>query len=171
MTELMPRTTLRSGGPVDLHLRATNTVDIPVFFEEQIDPVANHMAAFTAKDPTDRTGFTEHWERALRDGVVIARTILLEGRIAGYVASFERLGKREVSYWVGRPHWGRGVATLALSKFLNELTTRPLYARTVKDHVASLRVLSKCGFTICGEDKGFANARGKEVDEIILELR
>jgi RimJ/RimL family protein N-acetyltransferase len=156
---------------LDLHLRDMIAADIPVFFEEQIDPVANRMAAFTAKDPTDSMAFTEHWEQALRDGVVIARTIILDGRVAGYVASFDRVGKREVSYWIGRPDWGKGVATMALSKFLSEYTTRPLYARTVKDHVASLRVLSKCDFTIIGEDSGFANARGAKVEEYILELR
>jgi len=34
----------------------------------------------------------------------------------------------------------------------------------------SLRVLEKCGFRIIGEDKGFANARGREVEEFLLEL-
>jgi RimJ/RimL family protein N-acetyltransferase len=155
---------------LDLHLRDMAAADIPAFFEEQIDPVANRMAAFTAKDPSDRESFTAHWLTALQDGIVIAKTIILEGRVAGYVASFDRVGKREVSYWIGRPNWGRGVATLALSRFLCEYTTRPLYARTVKDHAASLRVLSKCGFTIIREDSGFANARGSAVEEFILEL-
>jgi hypothetical protein len=31
-------------------------------------------------------------------------------------------------------------------------------------------VLEKCGFAICGEDQGFANARGVEVEEFILVL-
>jgi hypothetical protein len=31
-------------------------------------------------------------------------------------------------------------------------------------------VLEKCGFTLFGEDKGFANARGAEVEEFILKL-
>ena len=44
-------------------------------------------------------------------------------------------------------------------------------ARAAKDNVASLRVLEKRGFTICGNDKAFANARGEEVEEAILELR
>ena len=48
---------------------------------------------------------------------------------------------------------------------------RPMYARVVKDNIASLRVLEKCGFTICGEGKGFAYARGEEVEEFILRLK
>ena len=32
------------------------------------------------------------------------------------------------------------------------------------------RVMEKCGFTICGEGKGFAGARGQEVEDFILRL-
>ncbi|MGC5327931.1 GNAT family N-acetyltransferase [Brevibacillus sp. SYSU BS000544] len=46
----------------------------------------------------------------------------------------------------------------------------PLYARAVKDNMASIRVLQKCGFKITGTNKGFANARGEEVEEVILRL-
>src|SRR2546422_2342181 len=28
--------------------------DLPIFFDQQLDPDANYMAAFTAGDPTDR---------------------------------------------------------------------------------------------------------------------
>ena len=34
--------------------------------------------------------------------------------------------------------------------FLSDEQARPLFARAAKDNVASLRVLGKCGFTICG---------------------
>lgn len=48
---------------------------------------------------------------------------------------------------------------------------RPLYARAAKDNVASIRVLEKCGFRISGYERAFANARGEEIEEAILELR
>jgi RimJ/RimL family protein N-acetyltransferase len=54
---------------------------------------------------------------------------------------------------------------------LSRVKVRPVYARAAKDNTASLRVLEKCGFKISGEDKGFSHARGKEVEEFILELR
>jgi hypothetical protein len=38
------------------------------------------------------------------------------------------------------------------------------------DRIASIRVLEKCGFTISGEDKGFSNASGEEVEEFVLKL-
>ena len=50
-----------------------------------------------------------------------------------------------------------------------ELKVNPIYARASKDNLASIRVLEKCGFKITGHGKGFANARGKEIEEVVLE--
>ncbi len=41
---------------------------------------------------------------------------------------------------------------------------------TPKDNIASVRVMEKCGLIISGQDKGFSNARGEEVEEFILTL-
>ncbi len=79
-------------------------------------------------------------------------------------------GKPEVTYWLGKEFWGQGIATRALAAFLGQMTERPVYARAAKDNAGSLRVLEKCGFTITGEGKGFANARGMEIEEYILTL-
>ena len=146
--------------------------DLPIFFDQQLDPDANYMAAFTARDPTDRDAFTEHWTKILGDETITIQTILFNDHVAGFVASYkdEEFGKLEVTYWIGKQYWGQGVATGALSEFLGQVQVRPMYARVVKDNVASLRVLEKCGFTICGADKGFADARGEEVEEFILRL-
>ena len=80
-------------------------------------------------------------------------------------------GKLEVTYWIGREFWGQGIATKALAALLSTVKTRPLYARAARDNIASLRVLEKCGFMIAGYERGFANARGEEVEEVVLELR
>ena len=63
-----------------------------------------------------------------------------------------------------------GVAPVSSVAFLEYVKVRPLYARVAKDNGASLRVLEKCGFAITGDDKGFSNARGEEVEEFILSL-
>jgi RimJ/RimL family protein N-acetyltransferase len=154
----------------DLLLRDVTEEDLPILFEQQLDPAANYMAAFTAKDPTDRDAFAAHWARILDDEGITKKTILFEGRVAGHVLSFEQFGKPAVAYWLGREYWGQGVATQALSMLLNLVTVRPLYARAAQDNVASIRVLEKCGFTISDEDKGYANARGAEIGEFILVL-
>lgn len=153
-----------------LQLRDVQESDLPIFFEQQLDPDANYMAAFTAKDPTDREAFMARWKKNLGDEKNINQTILLDGQVVGHVLSFEQFGEREVSYWIGKEFWGKGIATQALTLFLAQTQIRPLYARAVKDNIASRRVLEKCDFTITGEDKGFANARGEEVEEFILTL-
>lgn len=151
-------------------LRAVIETDLPIFFEQQLDKDANHMAAFTNKHPEDRAAFDEHWAKILADESTMNKTILFEGRVAGYVASFIMFDERNVSYWLGKEFWGRGIASAALLEFLEHIKTRPLYARAVKDNLASIRVLEKCGFKISGYDKGFANGRGEEVEEVILKL-
>ncbi len=154
----------------DILLRDVTEGDLPIFFEQQLDPDANYMAAFTAKDPADRDAFTAHWTKILGDETITKKTILFEGHVAGSIVSFELFGEPSVAYWIGKEYWGKGIATKALSEFLGHVKARPLYARAAKDNIASIRVLEKCGFTICGEDKGFSNARGEEVEEFILKL-
>jgi hypothetical protein len=71
----------------------------------------------------------------------------------GHIASFDLEGHREVTYWIGREDWGRGLATRALQEFMQVEATRPLYARAASDNAASIRVLTKCGFRIVGEGR------------------
>jgi RimJ/RimL family protein N-acetyltransferase len=151
-------------------LRDVNEDDLPIFFEQQSDTTANYMAAFTAKDPSDKVAFKAHWEKILDDERIIKKTIIFNGQVAGQVSSFEQFGEPAVSYWIGREYWGKGVATRALSQLLDYVNIRPIYARAAKDNIASIRVLEKCGFKICGEDKGFSNARAEEVEEYVLKL-
>jgi RimJ/RimL family protein N-acetyltransferase len=158
--------------PGAVRLRDVMKSDLPLFFEHQLDPDANRMAAFTVEDPSDRAAFEARWARILADDSITKKTILFEEQVAGHiVAGFEQFGKPSVSYWLGRAFWGRGIATRALSALLTLVETRPLYARAARDNVGSIRVLEKCGFTRCGEDKGYASARGAEVEEVILILR
>jgi RimJ/RimL family protein N-acetyltransferase len=158
---------------MDLRLRPVQDGDLPIFFHQQQDPESNYMAAFTSRDPSDRGAFDAHWAKIRRDPRITMRTVLVRGEVVGHVATFvdDQFGKQEVTYWIGREHWGQGIATEALSRFLAEFPTRPIYGRAAGDNLASIRVMEKCGFRIVGRDKGFANARGEEVEEVILELR
>ena len=151
----------------DVLLRDVTEDDLPIFFEHQLDPDANRMAAFPARD---RNAFMAHWTKILGDETITKKTILFDGHVAGNVVSFEQFGKPQVGYWIGKEYWGKGVATQALSEFLGHVKARPLYARVAKHNIASIRVLEKCGFTFFGEDKGFSNAGGEEVEEFILIL-
>ena len=154
-----------------LILRDILQSDLAIFFDQQLDEEANYMAAFTAKDPTNREAFSAHWKRIMSDSTVVIKTIVIDGKIAGSVSSYEEDGNPEVSYWFGKEFWGNGICTDALDLFLNEHQfKRPIYARVAKDNLRSHRVLEKCGFQVIDEMKGFANARGQEIEELLLEL-
>ena len=158
--------------PNALLLRDVTDGDLPAFFEHQLDADANFMAAFTAKDPTNRAAFLAHWERIRADATVVARTIVVDGQTVGHVMSYEESGRCEVTYWLGKEFWSKGIATRALAEFLAHTNrARPIHARAAKDNIGSRRVLGKCGFAVVGEEKGFANARGEEIEELLLELR
>jgi RimJ/RimL family protein N-acetyltransferase len=130
------------------------------------------MAAFTSKDPTNREAFMAHWARIINDEATIIQTILCNGQVTGYISSYphEGEGKPEVSYWLDKAYWGHGIATEALLAFLSRLKARPVYARVAADNAASSRVLEKCGFVRIGTNRDFANARGQEIEEVLLKL-
>src|SRR5262249_6613033 len=116
-------------------LRATRESDLQTFFEYQLDPIANRMAAFTAKDPTDRDACMTRWRKNLADPTNINKTIMIGDQIVGTIASYLAPWtpvphERHVTYWIDRQHWGKGIATAALQQFLSDpqLQERPLYA-------------------------------------------
>jgi RimJ/RimL family protein N-acetyltransferase len=155
-----------------LVLRDVVEDDLPIFFENQLDPDANHMAAFTARDPSNRAAFDTHWRKIMANPTNIIQTIVCDDQVVGSVSSYIDKGKPEVTYWIGKAYWGQGIATRALAEFLGHANrTRPIYARVAKDNPGSRRVLEKNGFKVIGESNGFANARGKEIEELLLELQ
>ena len=152
-------------------LRDVRDDDLDSFFEHWTDPDANRMAAFTSADPSDRAAFDARWERLRSSPAVTNRTIVVDGAVAGVIGSWDNDGERELTYWLGREHWGKGIATRALAEFVGEVEpTRPLHAATAHDNVGSQRVLEKCGFVRVGSGRGFATARGEEIDETLFRL-
>ena len=101
---------------LDVRLRDVAEADLPIFFEHQLDPEATQMAAFPARD---RDAFMAHWAKILADESGGKQTILVDGQVAGNVVSWGEPGERHVGYWIGRHYWGRGVATRALTAYLN----------------------------------------------------
>lgn len=152
-------------------LRAVEDADLPLFFAWTNDPEAMRVAGFTPQDNADRAAFDARWAR-IRAGAggVVMRTVVAGGTVVGHVGAYGADDDRQVTYWIGRAHWGRGLATAALRTFLDATPARPLHARAAADNLGSRRVLEKCGFVVTGEDRGFAHARGEEIDEVLLTL-
>ena len=132
-------------------LREVLPADLPVHFEQQRDPESVALAAVPARD---REAFDAHWAKLLADDTVVLRSIVVDGEVVGSALSFARDGERQVGYWIGREHWGRGIASRALPLLLAELPERPLHATVAAHNPASVRVLEKSGFTRVGERDG-----------------
>jgi RimJ/RimL family protein N-acetyltransferase len=154
-----------------LVLREVEDRDLDVLFEHATDREAIRMAAFTSADPDDRGAFDARWARLRRDQSTTNKVVEIDGRVVGHIASFDLDGQREVTYWIGRQDWGRGIATRALQEFLTRVEmARPLHARAASDNAASIRVLEKCGFTHVGNGRAFAHGRNEETEEVMLRL-
>jgi len=70
-----------------------------------------------------------------------------------------------IAYWIGRPYWGRGIATEAvkalLASIFSRTTTRIVITNVRVTNPASTRVLEKCGFIRIGRSEQHFPARGQ----------
>jgi RimJ/RimL family protein N-acetyltransferase len=132
----------------EVRLREVEERDLEVFFEHQLDPEAARLANFPSRD---RERFMAHWRtRVLGDPTGLVRTVTVDGEPAGNVVAWWEQDRRFVGYWFGRRWWGRGIATRALTLFLEQERFRPLYADPAAGNTASVRLLERCGFRPAG---------------------
>lgn len=151
-------------------LRPIEDADLDALFDQMRDPESVAMAAFTAEDPADRDAFDAHMARVRNAPGTTNRVITCDGQLVGSIASFPSGDETEVTYWIDRSAWGRGIASRALELLLELVPVRPLHARAASDNIASLRVLRKAGFDIVGTEISYAAARRGEIEETILRL-
>ena len=151
-------------------LRRMREDDLPVLFEIQRDATAQRQAAFTDATAGDRDAYLSKFRRILADDAIVSRVVEVDGEVVGSVAAFPIEGDTEVTYWIRRDWWGRGVATEALAALLQEVPTRPLQARVAEDNHGSRRVLERNGFVRVGSEESFATERDATITELILEL-
>jgi len=93
-------------------LRDVKESDLPIFFDQQLDPEATRMAAFPSRD---RDAFMAHWTKSMADETTTLQTIMFDGSVVGNIVCWEQSGQRSVGYWIGREYWGKGIASEALS--------------------------------------------------------
>jgi len=145
-------------------LRDVAETDLPIFYEQQLDPESTRMAAFPPRKAW--SVFLAHWKtKVLADPANRAQTIVWNERVAGYIASWPDEERRLIAYWVGREYWGRGIASAALAEFLGHESARPLHAFVAAHNVGSIRVLEKCGFVRIG-----GKTKPDGVDEYLYRL-
>lgn len=123
-----PRVTQLLAGDTELALR---TASIPIPYTIEV-----------ARD------FLLHVDPRLIFAIVVANDVV---GMAGMTGLTEPV---EIGYWVGRPYWGCGFATAAVSLLIKEARRhgiRCLVADVFPDNAASARVLEKNGFVKQGE--------------------
>jgi RimJ/RimL family protein N-acetyltransferase len=78
-------------------------------------------------------------------------------------------GRGDLGYWVGIPHQGRGIATLAVARALDlafgEMGMEKVEACAFLGNLASRRVLEKNGFALEGLVRKAVLKRGRWLDE------
>lgn len=150
-----------------IELIKTTKEDLESLFVFQTNQEGVWMAAFTSEDPSDKEAYMAKWTKIVANPEICMETIWLNNRIVGSVIHFDMMDETNVSYWIDRPFWGKGIATEALKKFIAHTSKRPLHARVAFDNYGSQRVLEKSGFKSIGKEKGFANARKQEIEEFV----
>jgi RimJ/RimL family protein N-acetyltransferase len=154
----------------EVALRPVEDADLDALFEQMRDPESVRMAAFTAKDPNDRTAFDAHVSKLRTSPDITHRAVTRDGQLVGTIGCWVTDGDTELTYWIDRSVWGQGIASQALALLLDTVAVRPVYARAASDNLGSLRVLQKAGFTITGTETAFAPARNAEIEETVLRL-
>lgn len=158
------------GENTTIQLRPTVVADLETLFQFQLDEEAGYLAAFMPKDPTDKAAYIAKHTKLMAEPSVNNQTIMLGDKIVGTVAKFVIEGDAEITYWIDKPYWRKGIATQALAEFLTIEHSRPIFGRVAFDNWGSQRVLEKCGFVKIGTDRGFANARQMEIEEFIYRF-
>jgi RimJ/RimL family protein N-acetyltransferase len=114
------------GTPVaEVALRPVDDSDLDALFEQMRDPESVWMAAFTTRDPDDRTAFDVHMAKVRTSPEITMRAITADGRFVGTIAGFVVEGNTEVTYWIDRSFWGQGIASRALALLLESVSVRP----------------------------------------------
>ncbi len=110
----------------------------------------------------------EAWHLAVTEnGALVGCCALVPGRDAGKPSA-------EIGYWVGRPHWGRGIAREAAAALLAwaraALGVSRFHSSALVDNAASQSVLRAIGFRDAGEGRQRFVSRNRVMPVALFRL-
>jgi RimJ/RimL family protein N-acetyltransferase len=77
----------------------------------------------------------------------------------------------EIGYWLGRPYWGKGLATAAVNAVTSygfkTLALCRIYAMVFEHNGASCRVLENCGYQLEGRLRKSVIKAGRTLDQLL----
>ncbi len=153
-----------------IELRDVDDDDLDAIFEMMRDPEAIALAALTTDEPDDRAAFDAWIARERADDRVSLLVVTESSGFAGTIAAFTVDGDREVSFWLARHAWGRGIATQALRLLVSHEAERPLFARCPAHNAPAIAVFEKNGFAELSRTPAFAPGLGRDVEVILYAL-
>lgn len=134
---------------LDITLRPWSLSDASDYQRLLSDPGLWTYLPETFHGPLDAEAAADLLRVAMQDGVNITRAIIWLGQPVGQVRlTSAYTGQPELSYWIGKPFRGNGLARKAVQSFLTDMqdVTSGVFARVHKDNTASQRVLAALGF-------------------------
>ncbi len=105
---------------------------------------------FTIKDARKRIDFfIKEYKKRKPNFITLA--IEIDGEVVGWISANKFEGHScSIGYWLAEKHWGKGLMTKIVKKFVSQIFKKYKLKRIeadVYDHnPASMRVLEKCGF-------------------------
>jgi RimJ/RimL family protein N-acetyltransferase len=163
-----PRLLLRPGFPEDAPALADAIAD---------EAVARNLAVVPwPYKLRDAEAFLASPRDPVLPSLLIFERTQAEPRLVGSCGLGRRAsGAVEMGYWIGRPYWGRGLATEAcgaLIEIARTLGLASLEGSHFVDNPASARVLEKLGFEPLGViAPRMSCARGEEVPARLMRLK
>lgn len=153
-----------------IDLRALDDDDLDAVYTMLTDAEAVKMAAFTAPDAADRASFDEWIARERTSPDVSLHVVTERGGFAGIVAAFTVGSDREVTCWLARHAWGRGVGAEALRLLVSREPARPLFARAAAGDERFISLLRRLGFAEISRSVQYAPGVDGEVEEVVFAL-
>lgn len=109
------------------------------------------------------------------DGPLVYPVVTKAGNIIGYVQLVPIEEGWEIGYHIAEKYRGLGYATEAVSEFMPAIAKRKgiseIYGICMKENVASVRVMEKCGFEILYTGEGIYQEEQKEIVKSVWNCR
>jgi ribosomal-protein-alanine N-acetyltransferase len=160
-------------------LRPYRADDLDALVEAADDPAVTRWMTAGFPHPYTRVDGERWLAIALLDDPPNHFAIEAGGAFAGAIGILPRSGEHHGSaifgYWLGRRHWGRGIATDAARTLARHAFgsrgLRRLEASVFVPNVASVRVLEKAGFSLEGRMRASYVERDGTVRDALLYAR
>jgi len=95
-------------------LSTVTDAGVDALFDHMREPESVWIAAVTPNDPDERPAFDAHMTRVRSSPDIAVHAVTCDGQLVGSIATLVLEGQTEVTSWIEREAWRRGIASRAL---------------------------------------------------------